>query len=88
MGKTFGVLALIFGLIALLSGWAIALFLFPYGSYVNYAVAGLAILFGIIGIIKDDSKALAIIGMILGIIALVVWGFAWAFIAVLFLTWF
>ena len=84
MGKTFGILALIFGLVALLAGWAIALFLIPYGSWVNYGVAGLAILFGIIGIITDDSKAMAIVGMILGIIALIVWGFMWVFIAVIF----
>jgi len=87
MGKTFGVLALVFGLITLLAGWAIIIFLLPYGSYIVYALAGLAIVFGIIGIIKDDSKALGIVGMILGIIALIIYAFAWVFIAVFFLSW-
>ena len=70
MGKTFGALALVFGLVALLVGWAIMLFV-PFGNYIVYALAGLAIVFGIIGIVKDDSKGLGIAGLILGIIALV-----------------
>jgi len=76
MGKTFGALALVFGLIALLVGWAILIFV-PFGSYILYALCGLAIIFGIIGIIKDDSKGMGITGMILGIIALILWVFLW-----------
>lgn len=72
MGKTFGALALVFGLLALLVGWAILIFV-PYGNYIMYALCGLAIVFGIIGIIKDDSKGMGIAGMILGFIALVIW---------------
>jgi hypothetical protein len=72
MGKTFGALALVFGLVALLVGWAILIFV-PYGNYIMYALCGLAIVFGIIGIIKDDSKGMGIAGMILGFIALVIW---------------
>ncbi|MFX1298030.1 MAG: DUF4190 domain-containing protein, partial [Promethearchaeota archaeon] len=33
----------------------------------------LAIIFGGIGIAKDDSKALGVVGLVLGIIALVLW---------------
>ena len=83
MGKTFGALALVFGLVSLLLGWLIIIFVPLYGTYVLYAVCGLAIVFGIIGIIKDDSKGMAITGMILGIIALVLWGFLWAILFLL-----
>ncbi len=85
MGKVFGVLSLIFGLIALLAGWAIQIFVsimfgFSIASFALYAVCGLAIVFGIIGIIKDDSKGLGIAGLILGIIALILWQFLWIII--------
>jgi hypothetical protein len=78
MGKTFGALALVFGLIALIVGWALILFV-PFGDYITYALAVLAIVFGIIGIVKDDSKGLGIAGLILGIIALIL-GFIIGFI--------
>lgn len=82
MGKTFGALALVFGLVALLAGWAIMLFVAAYGNYIMYALCGLAIVFGIIGIIKDDSKGMGIAGMILGIIALVIWPLLWTILFV------
>ena len=77
-----GTISLIFGLLALLIGWLIMLFV-PYGNYIMYALCGLAIVFGIIGIIKDDSKGKAIAGLILGIIALIVWPILWTVIFVL-----
>jgi hypothetical protein len=74
LGKTFGVLALVFGLVAvILVPVFFFVFYFAYGSYVFYALAGLAIVFGIIGMIKDDSKGLGVVGLILGIVALVLW---------------
>ncbi len=82
MGKTFGALALVFGLIALLAGWAFIIFV-PFGTYILYALCGLAIVFGIIGIIKDDSKGMGIAGMILGILALILWVVLWVVLAVL-----
>jgi len=82
MGKTFGALALVFGLIALLMGWAIMLFVAGFGSYIMYALCGLAIVLGIIGIITDDSKGMAIAGLILGLIALVIWPLLWTIIFV------
>lgn len=79
MGKVFGALALVFGLIALILGWALIIFV-PFGDYILYALCGLAVVFGIIGIVKDDSKGMGIAGLILGIIAAVVWIFLWAII--------
>ena len=82
MGKTFGALALVFGLIALLMGWAIMLFVAGFGSYIMYALCGLAIVLGIIGIITDDSKGMAIAGIILGLFALVIWPLLWTILFV------
>ena len=69
MGKVFGILALIFGILGLLLGWLLWLFVpLPYSElYISIA----AIVFGIIGIIVDDSKGMAIAGLILGIIGLI-----------------
>jgi len=73
MGKVFGALSLVFALVSLLAGWAIVIFLFPYGMYIMWVLPILAIIFGIIGIVKDDSKGLGIAGLIIGIIALILW---------------
>ncbi|MHA1239256.1 MAG: hypothetical protein ACTSQU_00560 [Promethearchaeota archaeon] len=62
MGKTFGILALICGILGLF-GWLVLGFL-PFGIYY---LPGAAILFGIIGLIVDDSKGMSIAGLILGI---------------------
>jgi len=76
MGKVFGILALVFGLLGLLGGWLLVIWL-PFG---NYYLPAAAIVFGIIGIIVDDSKGMAIAGLILGVIGLIV-----GFIIVMFL---
>ena len=80
MGKTFGLLSLILGLIALAVGWLIMMMVPLYGSYIMYAICGLGIVFAIIGFIKDDGKALAIVGLILNIIALILWPVLWAIV--------
>lgn len=67
MGKVFGILALVFGLIGLLGGWFLGFFV-PFGALY---LPGAAIVFGIIGIIVDDSKGMAIAGLILGIIGII-----------------
>lgn len=54
MGKVFGILGLVFGLIGLFIFW--------------YIFGPLAIIFGAIGIAKDDSKGLGIAGLVLGIV--------------------
>ena len=66
MGKIFGILSLLFGILSIVL------------TFVFYAIWGiaipiLAIVFGGIGIAKDDSKALGIVGLILGIVSLVIW---------------
>jgi hypothetical protein len=86
MGRAFGTVAMIFGSISiplcvaitalssissfysLLLGMPDILALF---SILGWLIPTIAIIFGIIGIIKDDSKGLAIAGLILGVIALI-----------------
>ena len=72
MGKVWGALSLVFALVSLILGWLIIIFV-PFGGYIMWALPILAIIFGIIGIIVDDSKGMAIAGLILGIIALLIW---------------
>ena len=81
MGKVFGILALVFGLIGLLGGWLLVLFL-PYGQYYLPAAA---IVFGIIGIIVDDSKGMAIAGLVLGVVGIIFVLFILPIILLLFL---
>lgn len=81
MGKVFGILALVFGLIGLLGGWLLVLFL-PYGQYYLPAAA---IVLGIIGIIVDDSKGMAIAGLVLGVVGIIFVLFVLPIILLLFL---
>ena len=67
MGKALGIISLIFGILGLVVGWLLGMFI-PYGAYI---LPGIAIVTGIIGIIVQDSKGMAIAGLILGIIGLV-----------------
>jgi hypothetical protein len=86
MGREFGIVAIIFGLISiplcvamaatgsithfynLLLGTPDISALF---SIIGWLIPAIAIIFGIIGIIKDDYKGLAIAGLTLGILALI-----------------
>ena len=86
MGRAFGTVAIIFGAISiplcvaiaalssissfysLLLGGPDILTLF---SIIGWLIPAIAIIFGIIGIIIDDTKGLAIAGLILGAIALI-----------------
>ena len=70
MGKTFGILALIFGLLGFV-GWLLFAFIPIFLPFSGFYFPGAAIVFGIIGIIVDDSKGMAIAGLILGIIAVI-----------------
>ncbi|MFX1479678.1 MAG: hypothetical protein ACFFCI_16265 [Promethearchaeota archaeon] len=80
MGKTFGIIALLMGIIGII---VIALFfilvfaigfVIPWWDLIVIILGALAIVFGIIGIAKDDSKGLGIVGLILGIILeVVIW---------------
>jgi len=67
MGKALGIISLIFGILGIAVGWLLG-GLIPFGSYI---LPGVAIVTGIIGIIVQDSKGMAIAGLILGIIGLV-----------------
>lgn len=69
MSNTFGIISLIFGLLSLCCGWLI-------GAFISIPSIGwifpiIAVIFGIIGIIRDDSKGMAIAGLILGLISFV-----------------
>ena len=68
MGKIFGIIALICGLLGILGGWLLAI---PIGYYGIFIFPGIAIVTGIIGIIVDDSKGMAIAGLILGLFGIV-----------------
>ena len=77
MGRGFGITALIFGIISIpftvvlgfLQMW---IFFEPnlisIDIILGWLIPGIAIIFGIIGIILDSSKGMAIAGLILGII--------------------
>lgn len=79
MGRGFGITALIFGIISIpftvvlgfLQMW---IFFEPnlisIDIILGWLIPGIAIIFGIIGIILDSSKGMAIAGLILGIIGL------------------
>ncbi|MFX0040763.1 MAG: hypothetical protein ACFFAB_15600, partial [Candidatus Heimdallarchaeota archaeon] len=66
MGKIFGIISLIFALVSLIIVW------FFWRLWL-IELPIIAIIFGGIGIAKDDSKGLGIAGLILGIIALIIW---------------
>ena len=68
MGKVFGILALVFGIVSFaltpLGYFGVPLFLRIILLIVTPALAGAGIICGILGIIKDDGKGLAIAGLI------------------------
>ncbi|NVM17170.1 MAG: DUF4190 domain-containing protein [Candidatus Lokiarchaeota archaeon] len=66
MGKIFGILALVCGILGFIA-W-ILLGSLPFGEFY---LPGAAIVFGIIGLIADDPKGMAIAGLILGVIGIV-----------------
>lgn len=71
MGSVFGILSLIFGIFGLASTFIG--FIFPFLGFSSIGILILAIIFGSIGIAKDDSKAPGIVGLIFGIIGVVFW---------------
>ncbi|MHA1107151.1 MAG: hypothetical protein ACTSPN_15770 [Promethearchaeota archaeon] len=77
MSNTNGIIALIFGIIGLCCAWLIPIpfvpFLFPI----------VAIVFGAIGIKKDDSNGMAIAGLVLGIISVICVAVMAVFLAVI-----
>ena len=70
LGKVFGILGLICGILGFF-GWllfALIPIVLPYSAFY---LPGAAIIFGIIGIIADESKGMAIAGLILGIVFII-----------------
>ncbi|MFX1499070.1 MAG: hypothetical protein ACFFBH_16255 [Promethearchaeota archaeon] len=82
MGRAYSIVALIFGIISILVGIFIAwadifgvvyfMLIVRFLSLLEWAIIGVAIVFGIFGIIVDKPKGLAIAGLILGIIGLII----------------
>ncbi len=71
MGKVFGILALLCGIFGLF-GWLLFALIPIVLPYSGFYLPGAAVVFGIIGIISDDSKGMAIAGLILGIIGIII----------------
>ena len=67
MSNKNGTIALIFGILGLCCGWAIALFIPPVG--ISFPI--IAIIYGSLGIKKDNSKGKSIAGLILWVLALI-----------------
>ena len=70
MGKIFGILALICGILGFI-GWLLFSLIPISLPFSELYFSGAAIVFGIIGLIADDSKGMAIVGLILGVIGIV-----------------
>ena len=85
MGRNFGIVAMIFGSISLpVCGGFAALgslssfystFLGSHDIFMGFSIIGwvipaIAVIFGIVGVIKDDRKGLSITGLILGSLAI------------------
>ena len=70
MGKVFGIIALLCGLLGLV-GWILFGLIGLDLLFQEFYLPGAAILFGIIGLFADDSKGMAIAGLIFGIFDIV-----------------
>ncbi len=74
VGRSAGTFALLMGILAIILELVLKFaFTFPYADIVFFILAALAIIAGIIGIAYDDSKSYGLGGLVLGIIALVLW---------------
>lgn len=77
MSKKFGIIALIFGLIALVISIIIMQQVFtqavvPLIAILGFVFAVIPIILGSVGIAKDDKRGLAIVGLIIGCITVVI----------------
>ena len=82
MGKALGIISLIFGLIGLIVGWALGIFL-PFGEFYLPIVA---IVTGIVGTAVQEKKSMAIAGLVLGSVAIVLAFLIYPFLIYLFQT--
>jgi len=70
MGKALGIISLIFGLLGLLVGWVLGIFL-PFLPFGELYFSVVAIVCGIVGICVQEKKGMAIAGLVLGMVAFV-----------------
>ena len=75
MGKVLGILALVFGIISFalspLSYFGVAVAPRIIGTFLTGGLAAAGIICGIIGVIKDDGKGLALAGLIVSNVAMI-----------------
>lgn len=75
MGKVYGILSLVFGIISFalspLSYFGLAVAFRIIGTFLTGGLAAAGIICGIIGVIKDDGKGLALAGLIVSNVAMV-----------------
>lgn len=64
-GKGFAITALVMGILAIINSFI------PFLNVISYVFAILAVIFGIVGIVKKTGKGLAIAGLVLGILSLI-----------------
>jgi len=74
LGKTLGIISLVFGIIGLIS-IIFAFYPLPFVVlwYTPLISSVVTIICGSIGIKKDDSPGLSIAGLILGLIGVIIW---------------
>ena len=84
MGKVFGIIALLCGILGFF-GWILFGLIPIVLPFSAFYLPGAAILFGIIGLFADDSKGMAIAGLILGILGIVFIMFILPMLAFLFI---
>jgi len=75
MGKVYGILSLVFGIISFalspLSYFGVAVGFRIIGTFLTGGLAAAGIICGILGVIKDDGKGLALAGLIVSNVAMV-----------------
>ena len=75
MGKVYGILSLVFGIVSFalspLSYFGVAVAFRIIGTFLTGGLAAAGIICGIIGVIKDDGKGLALAGLIVSNVAMV-----------------
>ena len=80
MSNTNGIISLIFALVGLFVGWI------PFLGWFGIIFPIIAIIFGAIGIKKDDSHGMAIAGLVIGCISLLCIILAVVVLAAIFAT--
>ncbi len=69
MRNLFGTVAFSLGLILSMVSLYIIIFI-PFGAYVMYGLSAFIIVMGVVGFKKDESRILAILGIVFGVVHL------------------